>query len=80
MPRIGTVDLSREDVRLLEYLYEPPATPEDSATLASRLDQPVNVLRTRLGVLRRLELVEQPGRGPGWNLTACARHSTPWRT
>jgi len=74
--RIATVDLSNDDIALLEAL---DATVEavTSAALAERVGQQPSVAATRLGVFKRLGLVEHDRRT--WRLTAAARANRPWQ-
>lgn len=75
--KIGTVDLAADDLAILETLHRLEA-PTLSRDLAAQVGQQRNVVATRLGVFKRLGLVEQqPGRT--WQLTSTARTDTPWR-
>lgn len=74
--RIGTVDLSVHDLALLEALRR-AEEPIASHALAEEVGQPRNVVATRLGVFKRLGLVDHDRRA--WQLTATARTGTPWQ-
>lgn len=82
--RVGTVDLSELDCRLLgalEQSYGEGLTLSED--LAGAVDEPRHVVTTRLGVLRRLGLVDRyrvPGtRTYGWAMTPAAAQAGPYR-
>jgi len=77
-PRIGTVELNDDDVKLLDALHD-AAEPLTSRILAERVGQPRNVVATRLGVLKRLDVVEHNA-DRTWRLAEAARTSPPWRS